>query len=67
MKTIERHTPLSKSILWDMQRLYYDSQGTNAWGSAVVPCFITSNSYIARTYAKITINWIMYDFKLKLF
>jgi hypothetical protein len=54
---IERKKRLSQSLLWDMQRRYFDEQGIEAWAGAV-PYFVTSNCYAAECYANIVMNFI---------
>ena len=55
-KVIEQNKCLSKSILWQLQRDYFDREGVNAW-SGYVPYFVTSNTYIANCYANIVVNF----------
>ncbi len=59
--TIEPHKRFSQSALWRMQREYFDKEGINAWVSQV-PFYITSNPYIADSYAQIVLafmqDWI---------
>lgn len=50
---IERGCRLSKSRLWALQRGYYDQQGVTAWNKGPVPHYITNNSYIAWSYARV--------------
>jgi SAM-dependent methyltransferase len=52
------YRPLSQSSLWDWQRNYYDEQGIRAWSDAVVPQYITSNAWIATSYAQVVAAWI---------
>jgi tetratricopeptide (TPR) repeat protein len=58
---IEQHKRFSKSMLWRLQREYFDKEGANAWVNQV-PFYITSNPYIAASYAKIVLafmrDWI---------
>lgn len=49
---LEANVPLRSSLLWSMQRDFYDSRGINAWADGTVPNFVTSNSFIARSYAR---------------
>ena len=65
IKGLQSYVPLSSSILFDLQKSYYHNQGSNAWSNSFVPCFITSNTYIARSYAIMVINYIMYYFLLE--
>jgi tetratricopeptide (TPR) repeat protein len=46
-------TRLSQSPLWDMQRRYFERAGVAAWRDGVVPHFVTSNTYVARSYARV--------------
>lgn len=54
---IGQNEDFSKSALWRIQRNYFDREGINAWVNSV-PFYITSNPFIARTYARITLNFI---------
>ncbi len=54
---IETNQRLSESKLWDGQRAYYDQKGAEAWANEV-PFYITSNPYIAHTYAEIVFRFI---------
>jgi hypothetical protein len=62
LHTLQHPTPLNNSILWEMQRAYYDSTGTDAWESGVVPSFITTNAFIARSYARLVLSYLRYIF-----
>src|SRR5579864_6849199 len=53
----EKQIRFSKSVLWKIQREYYDQLGINAWVN-LIPYYITSNPYIAKSYAKIALNFI---------
>lgn len=57
MITIERDARFSKSMIWNAQRTYYGQKGAEAWANDV-PFYITSNPFIAHTYAKLIINFI---------
>ena len=54
---LEQHKPFSKSALWRYQREYFDKEGINAWANQV-PFYITSNPFIANSYAKIVVAFI---------
>jgi len=54
---IERKKRLSQSLLWYLQRQYFDEQGVDAWTGAV-PYFVTSNCYAAECYASVVMNFI---------
>ena len=48
---IERDARFSESVLWTIQRRYYEKQGPAAWHSGEVPHYATCNTFIARSYA----------------
>ena len=54
---IEESKRFSESCLWRMQREYFDQEGINAWVNQV-PFYITSNPYIANSYAQIVMRFI---------
>jgi tetratricopeptide (TPR) repeat protein len=55
---LEEKTPLSRSLLWQLQRAYFDSRGVRAWNEAVVPHYITSNPWVAESYAAVVLGWL---------
>lgn len=55
---IENKVPFSDSKLWDWQRGYYSVKGIEAWSSNDVPFEVTSNPYIASSYANIIVRFI---------
>jgi tetratricopeptide (TPR) repeat protein len=54
---LESKQTFSKSLIWDAQRLYYDTIGIDAWAGDV-PCYITTNPFIANHYASIVTSFI---------
>ena len=54
--TVEAATPLRDSVLWRLQRAYYEAQGVQAWSSGAVPHFVTTNAFIAKAYAKVILG-----------
>lgn len=56
--------PLRSSLLWPLQRAYYDSEGLSAWVKNVVPSFVTSNGYMGRAYARLALGLIKDAFDL---
>lgn len=54
---IEEKQQFSKSVLWAAQREYYDTEGIDAW-TEDVPFYVTSNPFIAHTYAHVAIRFI---------
>ncbi|MDW3210030.1 MAG: hypothetical protein R8N23_09190 [Reichenbachiella sp.] len=55
---INEGVPLSQTHLWDYQRNYYQEQNINAWVDKV-PFYVTSNPYIANSYANIIARYII--------
>lgn len=53
MAVIQDHTPVRDSILWDLVRQFYNGAGVTAWSDGIVPMDITSNCYIADSYAAV--------------
>ncbi|MEO8402652.1 MAG: hypothetical protein ABI597_12845 [Gammaproteobacteria bacterium] len=54
---IEQNKRFSQSALWRMQREYFDKEGINAWVNQV-PFYITSNPFIANSYAQLVLSFI---------
>ena len=48
---LERGVQLQDSMIWQTQKSYYQQEGVNAWQDDV-PCYITSNPFIATQYAE---------------
>jgi tetratricopeptide (TPR) repeat protein len=55
---LERHRRLSDSLLWTLQRNFYQRMGAGAWRGRGVPCHITSNTFIARAYARLITGFL---------
>jgi tetratricopeptide (TPR) repeat protein len=62
---LEANQRLSKSLLWRLQRNYFEQQGIEAWRSGTVPHHITSSPFIADAYARVVMgflrDWSMLD------
>ena len=54
---IEPFVPFSQSILWDLQRNFFNSEGIQAWNQQV-PYYVTSNMLIAHHYAETLASFI---------
>lgn len=54
---IEQNKRFSQSALWRLQREYFDKEGINAWVNQV-PFYITSNPFIANSYAQLVTAFI---------
>ena len=55
---LEEGKPLSQSILWKLQRNFFEGQGIDAWRQGTVPHYVTSNPFIANAYAKVVFGFI---------
>ncbi|PID86803.1 MAG: hypothetical protein CSB13_02690 [Chloroflexi bacterium] len=49
---------LSKSILWQIQRQFFLEQGVHAWQADIVPHYISTNPFMARTYSKLILGYL---------
>ena len=50
---IETKTPFSKSLIWQLNRDFYQKRGLSAWSDDIVPHHMTSNSKVGKTYAEL--------------
>ena len=55
---LEHGRRLSESLLWRLQKNFFESQGLQAWTTGIVPHYITSNGWIADAYAKVVLGWL---------
>lgn len=55
---VQDATPLSRSHLWTLQRAWYERAGIAAWSEGTVPHYVTSNPFIARSYARVVRAWL---------
>jgi hypothetical protein len=53
--TLERDRRFSESLLWRMQRRFYEGAGVQAFGSNAVPHYVTNNPAIADAYARVVL------------
>ncbi|PHQ68900.1 MAG: hypothetical protein COB93_09465 [Sneathiella sp.] len=45
--------PLSKSPIWEILQSYYKEMGVDAWQPNAVPNYVTTNPFIANSYAQV--------------
>ena len=57
-QVLEAGARLSTSMLWQLQRDVYNSQGVQAWNTGSVPQSITTSPYTARAYARIVLGYL---------
>lgn len=50
---VEEQTPFAQSLIWQLNRDYYQSTGIDAWSSGVVPYHLTSSAMVGKTYAEL--------------
>ena len=55
---LEKATVFSESLLWDLQRRYFDQAGVQAWRQGEVPHYVTSNPTMANSYAEIVFAFL---------
>jgi len=48
---IETARPFAESLIWQLNRDYYQKTGVEAWRAGTVPHHLTSNSMVGKTYA----------------
>ena len=57
-KIFEKNAVFSKSKIWKLQRDFFENKGIEAWSNQV-PFFITSNPFIAKQYAEMTLAFLL--------
>jgi hypothetical protein len=55
---VEDYTPFHESLLWTLQRSFFEEKGAKAWSEGIVPHYVTSNSFIARSYAQVALGFL---------
>lgn len=55
---IEAAQRLSRSMLWRLQRRYFDEAGVSAWSTTTVPHYVTSNPALAQAYAEVALGFL---------
>ncbi|MEM8639430.1 MAG: SAM-dependent methyltransferase [Cyanobacteria bacterium P01_G01_bin.54] len=53
MPTLETEQRLSQSLLWQLQRNFFEREGMGAWNTGKVPHYATSNPFMAHAYAQV--------------
>lgn len=56
--SLETNERLSRSLLWRLQRNYFERHGIEAWRSGAVPHHITSSPFIADAYARVVMGFL---------
>jgi hypothetical protein len=55
---LEQDRRLSESLLWGLQRQFFEQQGVRAWSTGTVPHRATDNPFIAAAYAQVVFDWL---------
>jgi hypothetical protein len=55
---LETGQRFSSSLVWRLQRRFFEQQGLRAWSEGAVPHYITSNPWIADAYARVVLGWL---------
>ena len=55
---LQRHSRLSQSLLWQLQRSFFSQKGIQAWSEGLVPHYITNNPFIAKAYARVVFGFL---------
>lgn len=55
---IEESTPFSESLIWQLNRDFYQEEGIGAWRENAVPSHLTSNSMVGKTYAELIFGFL---------
>src|SRR3954465_15107474 len=57
-RLLEKDVPLSRSVIWGLQRDFYAHRGLKAWNEDLVPRYITNNPFIAEIFAGIVAAFV---------
>ena len=55
---LEYKQRLSRSMLWRLQRDFFDQRGVRAWSEGTVPHYVVSNPFIAKAYANVVFGFL---------
>ena len=55
---LEQGKRFSQSIMWKLTRDFYEQRGISAWDSGIVPSYVTSNPFIAQSYAQVVWQYL---------
>ena len=50
---LESNKTLSQSLIWQLQRNFFEQEGMGAWNTGKVPHYVTSNPFIANAYGEV--------------
>jgi hypothetical protein len=55
---LQGQSRLSESVIWSLQRAFYDGEGASAWKPKGIPFWMTSNSFFARALARVVVAFL---------
>jgi hypothetical protein len=55
---LESFKPFSESLIWQLNRNFYQDTGIEAWSKGIVPHQMTSNSMVGKTYAELILGFL---------
>lgn len=55
---VEEPVLFSESLIWELQRRYYERQGIAAWGEGRIPFGISTSPHIAAAYARVFFGFL---------
>ncbi len=58
MYTLESNKLFSESLIWQLNRDYYQTEGIEAWRSGTVPHQVSSSSFVGKTYAELVFAFL---------
>jgi tetratricopeptide (TPR) repeat protein len=55
---LETNRRLSQSLLWKVQRRFFNQKGVRAWSEGKVPHYVTNNPFIANAYGQVVFGFL---------
>lgn len=55
---LESSVPFAESLIWQINRNYYQEAGLSAWSEDVVPHGMTSSAFVGKTYAALILGFL---------
>lgn len=55
---IESAKPFADSLIWELNRNYYHTEGMKGWREGTVPHHLTSNAVVSKTYAELIFGFL---------
>lgn len=55
---VEEPRLFSQSLIWDLQRRFYERHGVEAWGEGRIPFGISTSPHIATAYARVVFGFL---------